>query len=293
VERNLGVIQANNSNYRNPGYLLRKAYNLASTDLVPSDSVFTIIERLPSPLKEEMNNAVSTMLASLEHYYWMKHSQEINRHAATPQNPRTDTTTTQLTNHPYTVVGGELQSDASRVVSPNVILAREQAPSAGSRLHVNNPYQERTIPAAPPVTPVHLDVLRKLTPYQQKYTFPTNTSKKNAKQLATYMFLLVTDVIKLASFVRNIPNSTSTSSGNEQYDKFLRGKQLVDCGHSNPTCKGFWIKKGMNNFSKCLIVHHSMDFHQLYTDNGDKFSNRNSPYKCHLCSTMVCHAINI
>jgi hypothetical protein len=87
VERNLGVTPGKNSNYRNPGYLLRKAYSLASTALVPSDSVFTIIERLPSPLKEEMDNAVSTMLATLEHYYWMKHSQEINRHAATPKNP--------------------------------------------------------------------------------------------------------------------------------------------------------------------------------------------------------------
>jgi hypothetical protein len=136
--------------------------------------------------------------------------------------------------------------------------------------------------------------LQKLTPSNPKYTFPTNTSKKNGKQLATYMFLLVTDVIKVGSAAENFQvTSSSTSTGNEQYDRFLKGKQMVDCGHNNPTCKGFWIKKGMNNFSKCLIVHYSMDFRQLYTENCDNFRNRNSPYKCAGCSSTQIHATNI
>jgi hypothetical protein len=135
------------------------------------------------------------------------------------------------------------------LVFPNDTPARELVPPPGS---VPNNNSTQPISALP----VHLEVLlQKLTPSNQKYTFPTNTSKKNAKQLATYMFLLViTDVIKIASASQNFQFTSSSTPGNEQYDRFLKGKQLVDCGHGNPTCKGFWIKKGMNNFSKCLIV---------------------------------------
>jgi hypothetical protein len=186
VERNLGVTPGNNSNYRNPGYLLRKAYSLASTDLVPSDSIFTIIERLPSPLKEEMDNAVSTMLATLEYYYWMKHSQEINRHAAAP-NPCTHTT--QLHIHPMQghLLRGGWYFQMS-LLPGNLYLLCPYQTTIQFNLFLHYVFTWR--------------YCRNLLPLI-KSTHSLLTDKKNAKQLATYIFLLVTDVIKIASDAQN------------------------------------------------------------------------------------------
>ena len=120
-------------------------------------------------------------------------------------------------------------------------------------------------------------VLRKVND-NPKYTFETNISKMSLEGLGRYMFDIVIDVLSL---------DKSTSKSDMQ--KFEDSKKQLDIlrtvDRTNPKCKNFWNKRGMNPFGMCIITHYNMDFAKFWAEKSS-YIIKSKGYKCN-CDRSV------
>ena len=124
-------------------------------------------------------------------------------------------------------------------------------------------------PCPPPVN--QLRVLQKPTNYS-KYIFPSNTSHlKTPKEMFQYMFHIVLDIVSL-----------NPSTDVSLKDKFEEGRKKVDVTKTNPTLKGWWTKRGMNDFGGCITAHYNLDFDRFWNEKAEVVS-RKTPYRCSQC----------
>jgi hypothetical protein len=107
------------------------------------------------------------------------------------------------------------------------------------------------------------------------YTFETTNPPKGTDKLARFMFDIVLDVISL-----------DKSEEKTDYQKFEECKSQLFINRINNKAqkgKNFWMKKGMNQFGKCLTQHYNMDFSKFWEERRDSFSSKK--YQCSCLST--------